>query len=84
MTKTDITFTDNGIIVTLFANTEAGEDALNEIGKEFSTFKFDSRMWPSIKLQLKNAGYTVRKARKLKPITGAELDKMFEELKVSA
>ena len=38
--------------------------------------------WPSVKSQLKAAGYSVRKQRKMKPLTDEELDKMLAELEV--
>ena len=36
--------------------------------------------WNTVKWQLKQAGYKIRKAPKLKPLKTKELDKLLEEL----
>lgn len=78
----DMTFIDNGMFVTLMSNNPDAEKAWCLISKAFPGCSIPFTAWPSVKSQLKAAGYSVRKQRKMKPLTDAELDKMLAELGV--
>lgn len=80
MTKTDLTYTTNGFYISLLANTDAGVSAFNEIAKTFERGVLPAHMLPSLKAQLKNAGYTIRKARKKKPPSLSEIKDLLNEL----
>ena len=79
---TDMTFVDNGMFVTLIPNNTEAEKAWCLISEAFPDCSVPFTAWPSVKSQLKAAGYSVRKQRKMKPMTDAELDKMLAELGV--
>ena len=78
----DMTFIDNGMFVTLMPNNPDAEKAWNLINEAFPGCSIPFTAWPSVKSQLKAAGYSVRKQRKMKTLTDAELDKMLAELGV--
>lgn len=79
---TDMNFIDNGLFINLVPNNKPAEDTWALIDKAFPGCSIPFTAWPSIKSQLKNAGYSVRKLRKMKPLTDKELDRMLEELGV--
>lgn len=65
--KTDLYYTTDGFFVTLIPNTEDGEYIWNEIANSFEgAARFPAHMKPSIFAQIKDAGYTVCKAPKVK------------------
>lgn len=78
----DMTFIDNGMFVTLMPNNPDAEKAWCLISEAFPGCSIPFTAWPSVKSQLKEAGYSVRKQRKMKPLTDKELDKMLAELGV--
>lgn len=78
----DMTFIDNGMFVTLMPNNPDAEKAWNLINEAFSGCSIPFTAWPSIKSQLKAAGYSVRKQRKTKPVTSEEIDVLLAELGV--
>ena len=78
----DMTFIDDGMFVTLMPNNPDAEKAWNLINEAFPGCSVPFTAWPSVKSQLKAAGYSVRKQRKMKPMTDVELDKMLAELGV--
>lgn len=80
MTKrtTDIEWTSNGFMVSLYPVTDAGKEAWGQIADAFDgDAKFPAHMWPSIRLQLKEAGYNIRKAR---PVSDKQLAEMSNDL----
>lgn len=79
---TDMTFIDNGMFVTLMPNNPDAEKAWNIISEAFPGCSIPFTAWPSVKSQLKAAGYSVRKQRKMKPVTSEELDGLLAELGV--
>lgn len=78
----DMTFIDNGMFVTLMPNNPDAEKAWNIISEAFPGYSIPFTAWPSVKSQLKAAGYSVRKQRKMKPVTSEELDGLLAELGV--
>ena len=79
---TDMTFIDDGMFVTLMPNNPDAEKAWCLISEAFPGCSVPFTACPSVKSQLKAAGYSVRKQRKMKPMTDVELDKMLAELGV--
>lgn len=77
---TDMNFIDHGFYVTLIPNNKQAEEAWELIYQAFQGYAVPIPAWHSVRKQLKDAGYSVRKLRKMKPLTDAELDKMLEEL----
>ena len=77
---TDMNFIDHGFYVTLVPNNVQAEDAWKLIDQAFPGCAVPVTAWHSVRKQLKDAGYSIRKLRKMKPLTDAELDKMLEEL----
>lgn len=76
--KTDISFTTDGIFYTIYANTKGGEHVWNTIYKAMGCCKFTAQEWASIKKQIKDAGYSVRKQRASKQT----LDDILAELEL--
>ena len=73
--KTDLNYITDGFYITLIPNTKQGEYIYNTIAKSFDgVAKFPAHMKPSIFMQIKNAGYTIRKAKKTKPLTAQDID----------
>lgn len=64
--KTDIEFTTDGMFTTLYPVTQAGHEAWLHILEIVGSSKIPSIQFASVKTQLKEAGYTVRKARQVK------------------
>lgn len=61
--KTDITYTTDGFTVRIFPNNPQAEEVWNTIAAHPATSNgvIPSYMWPSIRKQIKDAGYSVRK-----------------------
>ena len=76
----DMTFIDDGMFVTLMPNNPDAEKAWNLINEAFPGCSIPFTAWPSVKSQLKAAGYSVRKQRKMKPVTSEEIDGLLAEL----
>lgn len=71
---TDLNYITDGFYITLIPNTKDGDYIWNEIAAKFDgVAKIPSHMKPSIFKQIKDAGYTIRKAPKAKPISDDEL-----------
>lgn len=63
----DLNYITDGFYITLIPNTENGVYLYNEIAKAFDgVAKFPVHMKASIFRQIKDAGYTIRKARTAK------------------
>jgi hypothetical protein len=61
----DLTYTKDSMFTTFFAENESGVIAYNEAAKTLGgTFKIFNIHFDSVIYQLKNAGYTVSKAKK--------------------
>ena len=64
---TDLYYTTDGFFVTLIPNTKEGESVWNEIAKSFDgVAKFPAHMKDNIFMQIRHAGYKIRKAPKVK------------------
>lgn len=70
--KTDISYTSDGFFVTLYPNTNHGRNVWNAINESFPGCKIPVTAWAGTKAQIKDAGYSVRKARPVK-MTDAEI-----------
>lgn len=71
---TDLNYITDGFYVTLIPNNKNGDYIWNEIAAKFDgVAKFPEHMKPSIFKQIKDAGYTIRKAPKSKSISDDEL-----------
>ena len=79
---TDMTFIDNGMFVNLMPNNTDAEKAWCLISEAFPGCSIPFTAWPSVKSQLKATGYSVRKHRKMKPVTSEEIDGLLAELGV--
>jgi len=64
--KTDFNFIDLGFYVSLYPNNPQAEAIWTEIHEHFTDCNIPRSAWPSVKHQLKEAGYTVRKQRRAK------------------
>lgn len=64
--KTDFNYIDLGFYVALYPNNDQAEEAWNQIHAHFPDCKIPVTAWPSVRHQLKAAGYKVRKQRKAK------------------
>lgn len=77
---TDFNYIDSNLHITLIPNNDEAVAVWNEIAEYFGgNAKFPFHMKPSIFKQIKDAGYTIRKARK---IGDKEFNKILEELEV--
>lgn len=66
-TKTDLQFTQDDLYTMVMPVSEQGQEAWEEICKQTQgTGKILNQHWAGVKLQLKQAGYKVRKAPKVK------------------
>jgi hypothetical protein len=71
---TDLNYITDGFYITLIPVTKEAEAVYNDVANAFDgVAKFPVYMKPSIFKQIKDAGYTIRKARKAKPICDDEL-----------
>ena len=76
---TDLHYITNGFYITLIPNTQEAESVYNEIAKAFGgVAKFPVHMKDSIFYQIKQAGYSIRKAPKVKQ----SIDDILAELEV--
>ncbi len=77
MVKPDLTFTNDGVFVTLYAETEAGKDAWRVMAEQMGgVARIYSLHFASVKAQLKAAGYVIRKATK----PAQSIDDILDEL----
>ena len=79
---TDFYWLTDGFFFRLVPNNSQAETAWCQIAEVFEAGAVPRSAWPSVKSQLKEAAYSVRKARKTKPLTDKELDKMLSDLGV--
>lgn len=71
---TDLNYITDGFFITLIPNSKESESVYNEVANAFDDVaKFPIHMKASIFKQIKDAGYTIRKARKAKSIDDNEL-----------
>jgi hypothetical protein len=82
MSKTpDLTYSTDGMFVTFYAETDAGQNARNTMAETnegcgcFYTWQKDS-----VIKQLRDAGYIVHKAKKSKGLTEKQLNELLSEL----
>jgi hypothetical protein len=76
---TDLRYVTDGFYITLIPISKHGEYVWVEIAKGFDgVARFPVSMKPSIFKQIKDAGYTIRKAQKVRPISNEELLKFLE------
>lgn len=81
MSKPDVTYTESGLFVAFYADTQAGEEACRELAKHSEgTCKFLASQKAGVIAQLRAAGYRVAKAKPHKPLAPAELDRLLEAL----
>ena len=67
MIKTsDIEYTFDGMFYALFPVSKGGEYVWNHVLERTGSAKLLAQDWPSFKLQIKAAGYSMRKAPKIK------------------
>ena len=60
---TDLTYTTDGFYISVFAETETGRAAFNDICKYFPNGKLPAHMLSSLKSQLRIAGISFRKSK---------------------
>lgn len=80
MPKPDLTYRTDGMLLTLFPETDAGTDAWDVIMDAYGGGTIPHAHLPSIRLQLKEAGMTIHKARRRNPATAAEIGVLLAEL----
>lgn len=74
----DFTYTRDGMFTALLPENDAAVRAWNELAAETDgTGKVFNHHFPQLRAALKRAGFTVKKARKVKP---GELDAILDEL----
>lgn len=79
--KSDLTYSDSGMLTLFLPETPAGESAWDQMAEATDgTGKVLSIHAPSVIAQLRAAGFTVRRAPKHKPWTAEELDAALAEL----
>ena len=78
----DFYWIKNGFFYNLIPNNPEAEKIWCQIDEVFSGCNIPLSAWPNVKTQITNAGYSVRKNRKMKPITDNELDMILSELGV--
>jgi hypothetical protein len=74
----DLTYTTEGMFTTFFPMTKEGEEAWNVMHVQEQEKILSIHLKPVLS-QLRNAGYSVRKAKKEK-LTNKALDSLFAEL----
>lgn len=63
MAKPDLTFANDGVFVTFYPETKAGEDAWRVMAEQMGgAARVYAQHFASVKAQLKAAGYVIRKA----------------------
>ena len=78
---TDFTYTTNGLFTSFIPHTPEAENAWRVMAQNNNgNATFFTVHLPSILKQLKDAGYTVRKARAGKPVTEEEISALLAEL----
>lgn len=76
----DFYYRTNGFYYSLEPRNNQAIKAYNQGAKLIDMSNIPLSAWNSLKWQLKQAGYKIRKAPKLNPLTIQQLDKMLEEL----
>ena len=61
---TDFNFTFDGFAYMLMPNNQQAQEVWNQIAAHFPDARIPLHAWASVKLQLQQAGYSVRKAVK--------------------
>lgn len=77
--KTDLYFTTNGYFFNLIPNNAAAEKVFNQVAAAFDGASVPVTAWASVKLQIKQAGYSIRKAPKIN-ISKVNDDELLAEL----
>lgn len=77
--KADFEYTNDGFWIRLYPNNEQAIEAFNHIINQTGESTWPSHWLPSIKEQLKKAGYSIRKMR-AKKFSKSEIDKLLNEL----
>lgn len=76
----DFYYTTNGFYYSLEPRNNEAIKAYNQGSKLIDMSNIPLSAFNSVKWQLKQAGYKIRKAPKLKPLTTKEMDKLLQEL----
>lgn len=76
--KTDFNYTTDGAYFTLYPNNSEAEIIWAQIEDHFKG-RIPFTAWPSVKHQIREAGYTVRKTRRRNSV---DTDKLLAELGV--
>lgn len=76
-TGADITYTTNGLFYRIIPQTKEAEAVFHEIARHFEDGAIPCTAWEGTVRQIRAAGYSVRKAPKVKP---GELDALLAEL----
>lgn len=66
MPKPDLTYRDDGMFVRFYAETPAGADAWRELAREDGVAAVLAPHLPAVLRQLRSAGYSVRRAARVK------------------
>lgn len=75
--KTDFNFTTDGYYIRLMPNNPLAQENWNMINEAFPGCAIPRSAWASIKYQLKQAGFSVRKNPKVKNV---DIDALLAEL----
>lgn len=59
--KTDFSYINDGLFISLFPNNEQAKDISNEIWESLGG-KIPVNIWPNVKHQLEEANYTINKS----------------------
>lgn len=79
MSKPDFNYTNHGFFVRLYPNNDKAVEAYNIIAKWANDGAIMVNAWPSVRNQLREAGYTIH-IQKPKPATRMDIDKLLAEL----
>ena len=81
MSGPDLTYSEDGLFVTFYAETPAGEDAWRTMAESNDgVARFLVTQKAGVIAQLRAAGYSVAKAKPFKPMAPYELDALLAEL----
>lgn len=79
--QSDLTYITTGLFTRFIPHTKAGEDAWREMASHNATSVLSIHK-ASVLAQLREAGYSVKKARKPAKVTASEIDNLLAELGV--